>query len=526
MFSGDTELVTRRTWTLTLVCVITFMLVLDLTVVAVAIPDIQRSLNADLSDLQWMVDAYSVPLAALLLTAATLGDRVGRRTLFFLGTGIFTVGSLTCGLTNTAGLLNVARALQGVGGAMLFGIGLPMIADAYPGGRSRNLAVGIFGAVTGSAIALGPLIGGALTDSFGWRWIFFINVPIGLATLVLARGRLVPSARSRQSVIDVPGTVLLAGGLFALVLALIRGNNDGWGSGRILGLLGSGAVLLILFAVVEFHKADPMVDLGLFRNITYSANALVAFTIQGTLVASTTYLSLYAQNVLGLTPFQTGLRFLPFSLSGFCAALLAVPLVTRVATRWMVGLTAAFTSAGLMLLARLDVGSSWTVLVPGFVVAGVGLGSSTTILNQVALVGSERSRAGLAGGTVMALRQLGVASGVAILGALYAHVITARVTVGLRGLPFTDSQTDRLAAAVASGSGPRVAGAVPLPFKDAVASTARQATVDGLHHILWLAAAAAGAAALVGFASVRDVREARAAQPAVMVPETGPTPRG
>src|SRR3954447_24193989 len=226
----------RKRWTLIAVCAATFMLLLDITVVNVALPDIQKDLDASLSSLQWVVDAYSLTLAAFLLTAGSFADRIGRRRIFSLGFAIFTFASFLCGISGDATLLNLARGLQGVGGAAMFATSLALIAQEFQG-RERGTAIGAWGATIGGAVAIGPLVGGALTEAFGWEWIFFLNIPIGIAAIVLTL-RQVPESRDPNARgVDWAGTVTFSGALFLLVFALIRGNDEGWGSPQIVGLL-------------------------------------------------------------------------------------------------------------------------------------------------------------------------------------------------------------------------------------------------------------------------------------------------
>src|SRR2546426_3614747 len=259
----------RKWWTLIAVCVATFMLLLDITVVNVALPAIQKDLNASLSSLQWVVDAYSLTLAAFLLTAGSFADRIGRRRVFTAGFAIFTFASFLCGISGNATLLNLARGLQGVGGAAMFATSLALLAQEFQG-RERGTAFGVWGATIGGAVAVGPLVGGVLTDGLGWEWIFFVNVPIGIATIVLTQARVHETRDPTASGVDWIGTATFSGALMALVFALIRGNAEGWGSALIVGLLAAAAVLLVVFVLVELRQDHPMLDLTLFRKPTFA----------------------------------------------------------------------------------------------------------------------------------------------------------------------------------------------------------------------------------------------------------------
>jgi len=493
--------------TLGVVCAAVFMLLLDVTIVSVALADLQRDLGASLADLQWVVDAYTLTLAGGLLTAATLGDRIGRRRIFLAGLAVFSAASLACALAGSAGLLNGARAVQGVGASLLFGAAMPLIGDAFPNAARRARAIGVFGACMAAATAVGPLIGGALVDGPGWRWIFLMNVPVGVVTL-LGAVRLRESRPADARRADWPGTALLTASLLTLLLALIRGNGDGWASPRILGLFLACALLLAGFVYRELRAAEPMLDLGLFGRPAFTGVGLHAFASAATLVAASYFLAIYLQNILGFTPFQTGLRVLPLSIAAFAAAPLSAALLHRVGVSTALVVSLLLSGGGLLLAARLDVTSSWTVFVPGFVVAGLGLGMGMAAGASAALAVVEPERAGMATGALNTLRQIGTAAGVAVLGALFEHRATTGVTDLLaasgRLAAAPVAVRDRIAGAVGSGIGVRVAEAVPAPVRSAVAAIARQASTDALDLVLvasgWAAlVAAVGCAVLFRF---------------------------
>src|ERR671934_2532354 len=254
----------RKWWTLIAVCVATFMLLLDITIVNVALPSIQRDLNASLSSLQWVVDAYALTLASFLLVFGSLGDRLGRRRIFSIGFGVFTLASLLCGLSNDPTVLNFFRALQGVGGAAMFATSLALIAQEFEG-RERGRAIGIWGATVGGAVAVGPLIGGALTDAFGWEWIFLVNMPIGVAAIVLTETKVANVRATDPQPVDWAGLATFSASLFLLVFALVRGNAEGWSSTQITGSLIGAAVLMLAFLAIELRRPHAMLDLKLFR---------------------------------------------------------------------------------------------------------------------------------------------------------------------------------------------------------------------------------------------------------------------
>src|SRR4051794_41663260 len=302
----------RKWWTLLLVSIATFMLLLDVTIVNVALPDIQRELHASLSSLQWVVDAYSLMLAAFLLTAGSLGDRLGRRRVFTIGFGIFTFASFLCGISNDPTMLNLFRGLQGVGGAGMFATSLALIGQEFQG-KDRATAFGVWGATVGGAVAVGPLIGGIVTENFGWEWIFFVNVPIGIAAMALTERKIVNVSAPDPEPIDVPGLVTFSTGLFLLIFGLIRGNPEGWGSGVIVACLILAAVLLATFIAIERRSDHPMLDLTLFRKRAFNGVSAVAFTLSAGMFAMFLYLTIYLQGVLDFSPLEAGFCILPLT---------------------------------------------------------------------------------------------------------------------------------------------------------------------------------------------------------------------
>src|SRR6516162_4852798 len=493
----------RQRWTLVLVCTAAFMLLLDITIVSVALPSIQRDLRASLPDLQWVSAAYALVLAVLLLPAATLGDRLGRRRLFLAGLVIFTAGSLACALAPTALALQLFRALQGAGGAALFATGTPLLRAEFSGAALAR-ALGVFGATLGAASAVGPLAGGVLTDTLGWRSIFFVNLPIGVAAFAGGVARLRESRDPTGGRADWAGTALITVALTALMFALIRGNALGWASPAIVSLFAVAAVALAGFVAYELRVAAPMADLRLFRRRSFAATGFVAFAISATVIGVITYLSLYVQNTLGYSPVQAGLRFLPLSLVSFAVAPATGRLIGKVAMRVLLGVAMVAAAAGLASMAHLTATSTWLVLLPGFILAGIGLGVTSTGLASAALSAVAPARAGMAAGLVNTLRQVGIATGVAVLGALYTSRVTTATLHALAGLPAPPGAAHRLAAAVASGAGTRVTALVPPAARGAVTHAAAAGTASGLNDVLIAAAAFAALGAVAGFAFGRD----------------------
>jgi EmrB/QacA subfamily drug resistance transporter len=516
----------RRTpgWTLTLVLVALFMLVLDMTIVAVALADIQRDLDAELSELQWVVDAYTLPLAGLLLTAATVGDRIGRRRVFLWGMALFTTGSLACAASRTALELDLARGLQGAGGALLLGVGLPLIGAAFSEPKKRAAAVGAYGATLSAATAVGPLLGGLLVDGPGWRWIFLVNVPVGILALLLAGIRLAESRSPNPRRADWGGAFLLSGGLVTLVLALIRGNEDGWTSPVILVLFAATVLMLGGFVPWELRRRDPMLELRLFRLPAFSAIGFGAVAISATLIASTTYLALYMQNALEYTPFETGVRFLPLTVASFVASLAAAALFHKVSLRMLLGGSLALGAEGMLLLAMMDGDLTWATLIPGFVIAGVGLGVSSAVISYGSLT-VPAHQAGMATGTLSTLRQIGVAAGVAMLGALYTGQTEATATDRLVGAPLPDDAVRDTVDALGSGAGVRVAEDAPALARDWLTEIAQAASANGLTAVLLVGGALAALSAVVAFLAIRGNDPAPEQPVEDLHPVTRPRPR-
>ena len=490
----------RKWWTLLAACTATFMLLLDVTIVNVALPDIQKDLHSSFSDLQWVIDAYALMLASMLLTAGSLGDILGRRLVFASGLVLFSAASLTCALATTPLFLNLARGAQGIGGAMMFATALALIAQEFQG-RDRGTAFGIWGATVGFAVAVGPLVGGLLTETLGWQWIFYINLPIGLATLVVTLLRVPEAYQRTDTTIDWAGVVLWTGALFLLVFALIRGNDAGWSSAQIVGLLAGSAVLFVGFVLVERAIDQPMLELRLFSIPTFTGGSIVAFTIAASLFSMFLYLTLYLQNVLGLSPLETGVRFLPLSMISFVVAAISGPLSERLPIRLFLGAGLVVSGVSLLLMRGLTVSSEWTALLAGFCVAGVGIGLVNPPLASTAVGVVEPRMSGMAAGINNTFRQVGIATGIAGLGAILQARVTTHVEDALRGVHGIDPA--HVAHSVATGSTAQAIAAAPPGARAAVAHAARSAFIDGLNEIFLVAAIVAFAGAVAGFALVR-----------------------
>jgi EmrB/QacA subfamily drug resistance transporter len=495
-------------WTLGAVCTATFMLLLDITVVNVALPDISRSLDANFTDLQWVVDAYSLSLASFMLTTGSVADLLGRRRMFVAGLAVFTVASLLCGVANTPTFLNLARALQGLGGAAMFSMSLALIAQEFHG-RDRGTAFGIWGATVGGAVAIGPVIGGLLTDSLGWEYIFFVNLPIGVAAIFVALTRVGESRNPTGAGIDWGGLVTFSTALFLLVFALVRGNAEGWTSTLILGFLAGSAVLLAAFIAIERKVAHPMFELGLFRKPAFTGASIAAFALSASMFAMFLYLTLYIQNTLGYEPLDAGLRFIPLTLVSFFVAPISGQLSTRIPVRVLFGFGLTLVGIGLLLMSGLNADSEWTHLLPGLLLAGIGIGSINPVIASTAVGVVPPERSGMGAGISNTFRQVGIATGIAGLGALLQHRVETTIpnalahvnfqAIGATTLPNTfDSQ------AFATGNPDVVAGGMTGTAHAVVAHAFRSGYVEALNTLFVVGAIIAFAGAVIGFALIRN----------------------
>ena len=405
--------------TLTVVCIATAMLMLDIAVVNTALPNIGRDLHTGLGGLQWVVDAYTLALASTVLSAGALADRLGRRKLFSIGLSLFTLASLACALAGSIAVLEAARAVQGIGAAVMFAVSLAILAHAFPGRSERAGALAAYGATIGASFAIGPLVGGALTSGLGWRWIFLINLPIGLLALAMTRARVAESRDPAARSIDWPGQSVLAAGMFLLVLALLRGNGDGWTSPQIVIELAAAALLLVAFVIIELRVRHPMLPMRTFRNRPFTAAQVGAFAISGSFFAIFLYTTLYLQDVLHLSPIQAGLVYMPGTVVCFVVSAVSAQLGERgVSMRTMISLGLGLVAIGMVALTVAGVGSSWVVILPGSIVAMIGTGLFNPSVSNVALSSLSEDQSGLAAGVNDTFRQTGIAVGIAALGAL------------------------------------------------------------------------------------------------------------
>jgi EmrB/QacA subfamily drug resistance transporter len=491
----------RKWWTLLVVCVGTFMLLLDITIVNVALPTIARSLHASFSDIQWVIDAYALTLASVLLTAGVLADLLGRRLIYSIGLGLFALTSLLCALSPDALFLIIARAAQGIGGAIMFATGLSLLAQEFQG-RERGTAFGIWGATIATSAAVGPLLGGALTEGLGWASIFYINVPIGVVAAGLTMTKVAESRNPEGKRIDWIGTVTFTASLFLLVLAIIRGNALGWTSATILGLFAAAAVLLVGFVVAELMQEAPMFDLSLFRKPTFTGACLAAFSVSSAMFAMFLYLTLYIQTLLGFSPLQTGLRFLPFTVVSLFAALASGNLSTRIPVRLLLSGGLVLVAVGLFLMRGLTSASHWTALLAGFIVAGAGVGVINPALASTAIGVVPPQRSGMASGINNTFRQVGIATGIAALGALFESTITNKLAPRLVGTPAA-GHAAQISHAVAAGGTQQVLHSVPPSARAQADAAIHLAFASAMNDILLVAGIVALAGAVLALVLVR-----------------------
>jgi EmrB/QacA subfamily drug resistance transporter len=480
----------RRWWTLGAMCFALFMIMLDNTVVNVALPSIQDDLHSSISGLEWTVNAYTLSFAVLLVTGGRLGDIFGRRRMFLFGVMVFGLSSAFIGFSQSETWLVGFRAVQGVGAAFMMPATLSIISNAFPP-HERGKAIGTWAGVSAIALAAGPLVGGWLTEDVSWRAIFFLNVPVAIGAVAVT---LFAAQESRDETVsrkvDIPGIAALTIGLTALVLALVEGNGWGWGSPRIAGLLALAVGGLVAFALVERRSAAPVVDFAFFRSRQFLGSNIVAFSVSFSMFAMFFFLTLYMQNILGYSPLQTGVRFLPATVVIIAAGPIAGRLTDRIGPRPLMVSGLALAGLSLLWQSRMQVDTSYGYLFPGFVVMGLGLGLVMSPMSTAAMNAVDRSKAGVASGVLSMSRMVGGTFGVAALGALVAAIGRHDLTQSLPSV--TGGARDRLVDGL--GSGADIAHAPA-----AVKSAAGQAFVDALGTGLTISAAAALIAAVAAW---------------------------
>jgi EmrB/QacA subfamily drug resistance transporter len=497
----------RRWWALGAMCFALFMIMLDNTVVNVALPSIQRSLHASTSSLEWTVNAYTLAFAVLLVTGGRLGDLFGRRKVFLAGVVIFAGSSAAIGFSPSDTWLVAWRAVQGIGAALMMPATLSIISNAFPPAE-RGKAIGTWAGVSALALAIGPVVGGFLVQSVSWQSIFFLNVPVAVGAVLIT---LFAVRESRDETVarsvDLPGVLTLTVGLGALVLALVQGNNWHWGSARELTLYVIAVVGLTSFAVVELRRREPMVDFRFFRSRTFFGANIVAFIVSFAMLAMFFFLALYMQNILHYTPLQAGIRFLPSTLMIVLIAPISGRLADRVGPRPLMTFGLLAVSGSLFWQSHLTVSSSYGALLPGFVLMGVGMAFVMSPMSTAAMNSVDKAKAGVASGILSMSRMVGGTFGVAVLGALVSTLGRSKIDQLLPGIP--SGARARLADSLGSGG---VLHGVPVRIVDA----SQQAFVYALQYGLRLGAAVALLGAVLAWTLVG--RRQQAARPAERAP--------
>jgi EmrB/QacA subfamily drug resistance transporter len=412
----------KKWWTLGAVSVGLFMIMLDNTIVNVALPSIQRSLGLTLSQLEWVVTGYALTFAAFMLTGGKLADLLGRRLIFMAGLVIFTASSLMCGLAGSGEMLIGARVVQGLGAALMNPATLSIITATFPP-RQRGMAIGIWAGVSAMALAIGPLVGGLLAEHVNWNWIFYINVPVGIAGLILTP-MLITESRdtSHEQRPDIPGLVTSGIALFALTYGFIESNNYGWGSTRIIGAFVIGIVALAVFIVLERVQRLPMLDLSLFKNRTFAGANAAMLLIGLAMFGLFLFVSLYVQQVLHFSPVEAGATFLPMTLLIILIAPQAGRLSDRVGSRWLVGGGMAILSLSLLWYSQLGTHETFWSILPGLLLGGVGMGLTMTPTTAAAMGSVPVDKAGVGSAVLNSMRQVGGSLGIGVMGAIVASV--------------------------------------------------------------------------------------------------------
>ncbi len=492
-------------WTLAAVSVSTFLLMLDLTVVNVAIPDIQRALDAPFSAMQWTLDSYALGLAALVLASGSIADRFGKRRVFAIGLIAFTLASLACGLAPSASVLIASRAFQGLAAAVLFAIGPALIGDVYPG-RGKGMAFGVFGAVTGMAIAFGPLIGGTLTDAGSWSWIFLVNIPFSTAALIITLTKAPSSVKRSAQRLDFPGLILFTAGVTILVWALLRVQDLTWSDPQVVIAAVVGVVTLVAFVGVERRKrSEALVDLSYFANRTASLFSFVTFAAGASVMAALFLLISYVQNIWQLSAFETGVKFLPLTGTLFVCAALAGFVSDKLPPWLLIGLSQAFIAAGLFLtLLSGSTPETWTRLLPAMFCIGAGMGLFNPPRAALSIAVVPPSKFGAGSGINETFQQVGVAVGIAALGTAFTEFFVSQFTAGPAG-DLLGGDAKQMAEAIASNpSALEVPGASDPAVQEALLSSAVSAASGALHWSMVIAGALACLSAVAGFALRRS----------------------
>jgi EmrB/QacA subfamily drug resistance transporter len=500
----------RKWWTLGAMCFALFMIMLDNTVVNVALPSIQDSLNASLSGLEWTINAYTLTFAVLLVTGGRLGDIFGRRRAFLIGVVIFAASSATGGLAPNATSLVVSRAVQGIGAALMMPATLSIITNAFPA-HERGKAIGTWAGVSALALAIGPVVGGFLTEHVSWRAIFFLNVPVAAGAVVVA---LAAARESRDPTVprtvDFGGVATLTLGIGALVLALIEGNRWGWGSAGIVSLFAASAAGLLAFNLVELRARNPMIEYRFFRSRTFLATNGIAFSVSFAMLAMFFFMALYMQNILGYSPLEAGVRFLPSTLVLMVAAPIAGRLTDRIGAKIPIAVGLSLSALGLFLQSRITVDTGYGYLLPSFVLMGLGVGLTMSPMSTAAMNSVDENKAGGASGILSMSRMVGGTFGVAAVGALFQSLSDSKLTSRLADVPLTASQKSWFVDNLGSGDVSGRLDQLPPQTARQVSAALHETFISSLASSMRLSAAVAALGALIALVAVERTKRRRA----------------
>jgi EmrB/QacA subfamily drug resistance transporter len=492
----------RKWWTLGAMCFALFMIMLDNTVVNVALPSIQKDLGASISGLEWTINGYTLSFAVLLATGGRLGDIFGRRLMFLVGVVIFALSSATAGFAPDETALVLSRVVQGVGAALMMPGTLSIITDAFPA-HERGKAMGTWAGVSALALAVGPVLGGFLTEHVSWRAIFYVNIPVAvgavLATLFAVRESRDTSV-GRE--VDYAGVAVLTVGLTALVLALVEGNAWGWGSTAVVGLLVAAALALPAFVWVENRVKAPMVQFDLLSDRNFLAAVCVAMIISFAMLGVFFFLALYMQDILGYTPLEAGVRFLPSTLMIVAVAPVAGRLSDRFGPRWLIAGGLTIVAASLFSFSRIAVDSTYLDLLPGFMLLGIGIAMTMSPMTSAAMNAVPVQKAGIASGVLSMFRMVGGSLGVAVTGAIFQGLVSSRLDSLLSGNGVTAAQREAISEQLGGGSLEKVPG-IDVAQAKQVAAAGNEAFVYALSHAMTVSGFVALAGAVIGATAIR-----------------------
>ncbi len=481
----------RKWWTLGAVAFGLFMIMLDNTIVTVALPTIRRDLKIGISELEWIVTAYTLTFAAFILIGGKLADLLGRRLMFNVGLAVFTVSSFLCGSAGDIHLLIGARAVQGVGAAIMIPSTLSIVTATFPP-RQRGTAIGVWAGTAGMALAIGPLLGGILTQQLSWHWIFFVNVPVGVLAIIVSRAVISESRdTSHEQGLDLPGLLSSGLSLFALTYALIEGNSRGWSSPLIVSLFAGSGVLMLAFVLLELRQRLPMLELSLFRIGNFVGSVLVALLVSLAMFGVFFFMSLYIQNIIGYSPTRAGASFLPMTILVILVAPFAGRFSDRIGSRWLMGAGMMLVAISLYLFSRVGLNTTYPELLPAMITGGIGMPLAMSPTTAAAMATVPVDKAGVGAGVLNSFRQVGGSLGIALLGAIMASQSSSFVAQA-EAAYHTKAQ---MAAALGIH--------LPAPTAAQKQAVAHEAFVHGLHSALLVSAAIALGAAVVGVALVR-----------------------